>query len=64
VANRGRARTNLFTKTTKSKFPGATGSVTLEWLEEWSGTYNNQETVALIPAQGDRSQIGVYWLSS
>jgi len=54
----------LFTKTTKWKFPGATGYVTLEWLQRWSVTYNNQENVALVPAEGDRSDIGMYWLVS
>jgi hypothetical protein len=54
----------LFTKTTRWKFSGATGYVTLDWLQDWSGAYKQQEDIALIPAEGDRTNIGMYWLVS
>lgn len=54
----------LFTKSTNWKFPGATGYITLEWIQKWSGTYNKEENIALLPAEGDRSKMGMYWLVS
>lgn len=56
----------VFNKTTKWQFPGATGYLTLAWLQDWSVTYKNGENIALIPTEGDRqpAQIGMYWLSS
>jgi hypothetical protein len=54
----------LFTKSTNWKFPGATGYITLEWIQKWSGTYNKEENIALLPAEGDRSNMGMYWLIS
>jgi hypothetical protein len=54
----------LFSKTTRWKFPGATGVVTLDFLQQWSGTYNDQENIGLIPSEGDRTRIGMYWLRS
>jgi len=56
----------VFTKTSKWKFPGATGYVTLEWLQSWTGTYNSEENIALAPVDNNRTpeQIGMYWLKS
>jgi hypothetical protein len=54
----------VFTKSTRWKFPGAKDYVTLEWLQSWSGSYNNEENVALVPAEGGSTSIGMYWLRS
>jgi hypothetical protein len=55
----------LFTKTTRWKFPGAKDFVTLEWIQGWSGSYNNEENMALLPEDGHRSTgWGTYWLRS
>ena len=54
----------LFNKTTKWKFPGATGYVTLDWLQDWSIKYTNLENIALVPDEGARTAIGMYWLVS
>lgn len=54
----------LFTKTTKVKMPGASDYMTLKFLIDFSGSYNHQENVALVPVTEDRSHWGVYWLKS
>jgi len=57
----------LFNKLTKVKFPGAKEYMTLEWLQDWTITYTNEENVALIPAEGTKggpNGIGMYWLRS
>ncbi len=53
------SRDYLFSKATRWKFPSATGLVTLDFLEEWSGTYKNEENIELIPSDGDRTPIGM-----
>ncbi|GAC1440237.1 MAG: hypothetical protein NVS1B11_20700 [Terriglobales bacterium] len=53
----------LINKTTKWKLPGATGYLTLKFLEDFSITYNNEENIALLAAEGD-STIGMYRLIS
>jgi hypothetical protein len=52
----------LFTK--NWEFLGVKDSVTLESSQSWSGTYNHRENIALVPAEGDRTQMGVYWLNA
>jgi len=54
----------LFTKDTHWKFPGTEGYVDLNWLQEWSGTYKNEENIGLIPADKTRWPVGMYWLVS
>lgn len=54
----------LFNKTTKWKFPGATDYVTLNWMQSRTIKYIDQENIALIPVEGERTNIGVYWLVS
>lgn len=54
----------LFTKSTRWKKPGAKGFITLEWLQKWSGSYNDQENIGLIPADDSGITIGIYWLRS
>jgi len=61
----------LFTKDTKWKFPGAKDFATLKFLNDWSGEYNNQENVALVPVvfnQANQWEIngdwGIFWLQS
>jgi hypothetical protein len=55
----------LFDKNTKWKMPGATKSITLSWIQDWSIKYPNGENIALIPAEGGAPQeMGMYWLQS
>ncbi len=55
----------VFNKTTKWKFSGATGYVTLKWFQDWSVSYPNGENIALVPSDGGQpEEIGMYWLSS
>jgi hypothetical protein len=54
----------LFTKETRWKKPGAKDFLTLKWLQDWSGSYNNEENIALIPADDEGTSIGIYWLHS
>ncbi len=54
----------LFTKSTRWKKPGAKDFITLEWLQHWSGSYNDQENIGLIPADDSGITIGIYWLRS
>ena len=54
----------LFTKDTRWKKPGASDFLTLKWLQGWSGSYNNQENIALIPADDEGITIGMYCLRS
>jgi len=54
----------LFTKDTRWKKPGASDFLTLKWLQGWSGSYNNQENIALIPADNEGITIGMYCLRS
>jgi hypothetical protein len=54
----------LFTKTTKVKMEGASDYMTLKFLMDFSGSYNHQENMALVPVTEDRSHWGVYWLKS
>lgn len=54
----------LFTKTTKVKMPGASDYMTLKFLIGYSGSYNHQENIALVPVTEDRSNWGIYWLKS
>ena len=55
----------LFNKNTKWKMPGATKSITLSWIQDWSVKYPNGENIALIPAEGgDPQEMGMYWLDS
>ena len=53
----------LFTKATKWKLRGAKNFMTLEWLQSWSGSYNNEENIALFFDEGG-GPIGMYWLRS
>ena len=55
----------VFNKNTKWKIPGATKSITLSWIQDWSVKYPNGENIALIPAEGgDPQEMGMYWLDS
>ena len=61
----------LFTAETKWKFSGAKDVVTLKFFQDWSGTYKNQENVALVPAIRTNNNEwktegawGMYWLES
>jgi hypothetical protein len=61
----------LFTKETRWKFSGAKDVVTLKFFQDWSGTYKNQENVALVPAIRNNHNEwetegawGMYWLES
>jgi len=56
----------LFDKNTYWKMPGATGFITLEFLQDWTIVYNNNETenFGLIPEKGAAApnEIGMYVL--
>jgi len=55
----------LFSKTTRWKFPGAKDFMTLEWIQDWTGTYNNEENIALLPRdRHSPTRMGMYWLRS
>lgn len=55
----------LFNKNTKWKMPGATTSITLAWVQEWTVSYPNAENVALVPSDGGPpEELGMYWLDS
>jgi hypothetical protein len=55
----------IFNKNTKWKMPGATKSITLSWIQDWSVEYPNGENIALIPAEGGApEEMGMYWLDS
>ena len=61
----------LFSKETKWKWPAATGSTSLALMQDWTGSYNNQENVALVPVSFDaskgwkmESEWGIYWVVS
>lgn len=55
----------LFNKNSKWKMPGATKSITLSWIQDWSVKYPNGENIALIPVEGgDPQEMGMYWLDS
>jgi hypothetical protein len=53
----------LFKKASKWKFPKAKDYVTLEWIQNWTGSYPDRENVALLPEDGGYP-MGVYWFSS
>ena len=55
----------VFDKNSKWRMPGATKSMTLSWIQDWSVKYPNGENIALIPAGGGAPQeMGMYWLDS
>jgi hypothetical protein len=56
----------VFNKNTKWKLPGATKSVTLSWIQDWTVKYPNGENIALVPAEGGAppEEMGMYWLQS
>ena len=56
----------LFDKNAKWKMPGATKSITLSWIQDWSVSYPSGENIALVPAEGGTApqDMGMYWLIS
>jgi hypothetical protein len=54
----------VFTKTTQWQFPGATKVATLEFFQNFSVKYSNQENIALVPADQSSAAFGVYALNS
>ena len=61
----------LFTKETKWKFPGAKEPVTLKFFQDFSGSYNAGENVALVPVVRNQTNQydtkgdwGIFWLES
>jgi hypothetical protein len=55
----------LFNRNTKWKMPGATKTITLSWIQDWSVKYPNGENIALIPVEGgEPGEMGMYWLDS
>ena len=55
----------VFSKTTRWQMPGAKVPLTLKFLQDFSVTYNNQENIALFPADPDTdSSFGMYGLLS
>ena len=55
----------LFTKTTRWKLPGAKEYLTLEFLQDWTVTYNQAENIGLVPGdEGSPGELGMYWLRS
>jgi S1-C subfamily serine protease len=55
----------VFLKTTRWQMPRAKVPLTLKFLQDWSVAYNNQENIALFPADTDTdSSFGMYVLLS
>jgi hypothetical protein len=55
----------VFNSNTKWKMPGATGYITLKWMQDWAVSYPKAENIALVPAQGGApDETGMYGLSS
>ncbi len=55
----------VFNSNTKWKMPGATGYITLKWVQGWTDTYTKAENIALVPAEGGApDELGMYGLSS
>jgi len=55
----------VFNSNTKWKMPGATGYITLKWMQDWAVSYPKAENIALVPAQGGTpDESGMYGLSS
>jgi len=55
----------VFNKTSKWRMPGATKSITLTWIQDWTVSYPNAENLALLPAGGGQpEEMGMYWLDS
>jgi hypothetical protein len=48
----------VFSKTTRWRFPGAAEVATLKFFQDFSVTYNNQENIALIPADQSGAVFG------
>ena len=55
----------VFTKSTRWKFPGAKAFMTLEFLQNYTISYNDEENIALVPGgDGPVRDFGIYWLRS
>ncbi len=54
----------VFASTTRWQFPGAPCCATLQLFEALSVTYNNQENIALVPADRSSAEFGMYGLNS
>jgi hypothetical protein len=61
----------IFTKQTRWRFQGAKEFATLQFFQDWSYSYNNQENIALVPVIHDKTgewrtcgHWGIFWLES
>jgi len=56
----------LFTKTSRWRFPGAKEDLTLEFIQDWTASYKNEDNVGIVPEfqSGGPKNFGVYWLVS
>jgi len=50
----------LFNKETRWRRPGATGFISLQFMQDWTVSYNDAENIGLLPEESD--VFGVYWL--
>lgn len=55
----------IFNKAAKWRMPGATESITLKWVQDWTESYPTGENIALVASEGGQvEELGMYWLVS
>lgn len=55
----------LFRKNTKWRIKGAKEPISLDFMQDWSVTYNDKENIGLLPAKNSEEEhFRLFWLSS